>query len=240
MIYSYGYRNERAHTYEKEPDPFLPFDETLRIAPLTTAFSWDRRDELLDATRGFFLSNALEYAPSRLGSDLRYIKYFGQFFKYIPLTEPAETPFGRGLKRPRVVYAGGVRAGLARGFGGQSIVPSERFFTGGGTSVRGFQQNSLGEKDYFGNAEGGEAMFIANNELRFPLAGMFDGVGFIDVGNVYPSVADFNPFDVRSSAGAGLRVRTPYFLLRFDYGFKLDRQPGEKIGAFFFSIGQAF
>ena len=240
MVYSYGYRNERAHTYEKEPDPFLPFDETLRIAPLTTAFSWDRRDELLDATRGFFLSNALEYAPSRLGSDLRYIKYFGQFFKYIPLTEPAEVPFGRGLKRPRIVYAGGVRAGLARGFGGQSIVPSERFFTGGGTSVRGFQQNSLGEKDYFGNAEGGEAMFIANNELRFPLAGMFDGVGFIDIGNVYPRAADFNPFDVRGSAGAGLRVRTPYFLLRFDYGFKLDRQPGEKMGAFFFSIGQAF
>jgi outer membrane protein insertion porin family len=38
----------------------------------------------------------------------------------------------------------------------------------------------------------------------------------------------------------GLRLRTPYFMLRFDYGFKLDRQRGESRGAFFFSIGQAF
>ena len=62
----------------------------------------------------------------------------------------------------------------------------------------------------------------------------------MDIGNVYRRAADFNPFKVRSAAGAGLRVRTPYFLLRLDYGFKLDRKPGESTGAFFFSIGQAF
>jgi outer membrane protein insertion porin family len=46
--------------------------------------------------------------------------------------------------------------------------------------------------------------------------------------------------DLRKSAGTGLRVRTPYLLLRLDYGFKLDRRLGESRGAFFFSIGQAF
>ena len=40
--------------------------------------------------------------------------------------------------------------------------------------------------------------------------------------------------------GFGLRIRTPYFLLRADYGLKLDRKPGEPLGKFFFSIGQAF
>ncbi|MBM3788884.1 MAG: hypothetical protein FJW35_00880, partial [Acidobacteria bacterium] len=45
---------------------------------------------------------------------------------------------------------------------------------------------------------------------------------------------------VRKTAGLGLRVRTPYVLLRFDYGLKLDRLTGESRGAFFFSIGQAF
>lgn len=39
--------------------------------------------------------------------------------------------------------------------------------------------------------------------------------------------------------GFGLRIRTPYFLLRADYGMKLDRKPGEPLGKFFFSIGQA-
>jgi outer membrane protein assembly factor BamA len=83
-------------------------------------------------------------------------------------------------------------------------------------------------------------VLILNNELRFPAASIFDGVGFVDVGNAYSRVADFRLTDLRKTAGAGLRVRTPYFLLRLDYGFKLDRRPGESRGAFFFSIGQAF
>jgi outer membrane protein insertion porin family len=240
LIFSYGYRFERAHSYEIDPDPFLPFDETLNIAPLTASLTWDTRDELLDATRGFFTSHGFEYAPSLLGSDLRYIKYLGQYFRYFPLTEPDEIPFGQGKKRSRVIYAVGGRIGLARGFGGQSVIPSERFFSGGGTTVRGFKQNSIGPTDFFGDPEGGEAMLVVNNELRFPIFKFFEGVSFVDVGNVYPRATDFNPFDVRSSAGPGLRVRTPYFLLRLDYGFKLDRKPGESIGEFFFSIGQAF
>jgi len=35
-------------------------------------------------------------------------------------------------------------------------------------------------------------------------------------------------------------VRTPFLLLRLDYGFKLDRKPGEGRGKLYFSIGQAF
>jgi outer membrane protein assembly factor BamA len=89
-------------------------------------------------------------------------------------------------------------------------------------------------------ALGGEAVFILNNELRFPLVSVFDGVGFVDLGNVYLKVSDFNPFDVRKTAGFGLRLRTSFLLLRLDYGFKLDRKPGETRGALFFSIGQAF
>ncbi len=59
-------------------------------------------------------------------------------------------------------------------------------------------------------------------------------------GNVYLKASDFNPFDVRKTAGAGLRLRTSFLLLRLDYGFKLDRKPGESRGGLFFSIGQAF
>ena len=83
-------------------------------------------------------------------------------------------------------------------------------------------------------------MLISNNEIRFPIISMFDGVGFVDIGNVYPQISDFKFSELRKTAGFGLRVRTPFVLLRFDYGFKLDRRPGESIGGFFFSIGQSF
>jgi outer membrane translocation and assembly module TamA len=53
-------------------------------------------------------------------------------------------------------------------------------------------------------------------------------------------VSDISLSDLRKTAGLGLRVRTPWILIRLDYGFKLDRRPGESIGRVFFSIGQAF
>ena len=87
---------------------------------------------------------------------------------------------------------------------------------------------------------GGEAMLVINNEIRFPIVSIFDGVGFSDFGNVYRRVSDFSFTDIRQVAGVGLRVRTPWFMIRFDYGLKLDREPNETRGRFFFSIGQAF
>jgi outer membrane protein assembly factor BamA len=224
---------------------------------LTGTLTREKRDDLLDATRGSFLSQALEFAPGQLASEVRFIRYFGQYFKYFPLSEPSPVPFSSGLQRPRLVFASGIRLGLVKGLGGQEVIPSERFFAGGGTTLRGFKQDTVGPLGPLGNPTGGEAVFILNNEIRFPMFSIFDGVGFLDLGNVYskircpssegnlgenitPPCSSFNPFNVRKSAGFGLRLRTPFFLLRLDYGVKLDRKPGESFGALFFSIGQAF
>jgi outer membrane protein insertion porin family len=81
---------------------------------------------------------------------------------------------------------------------------------------------------------------VLNNEIRFPLVSILDGVGFIDVGNVFTTMRDFSVTDLRYSTGFGLRVRTPWVLLRGDYGIVLDPRPGEPRGRFYFSIGQAF
>ncbi len=240
LILSYGYRLDGIHTFDKEPDPLFPFDITLPVARLTGTLTRENRDDLLDASRGSFSSHAFEFAPQSLGSDLRFVKYYGQYFKYLPLSEPTEIPWNDGSRKSRFVYAGGVRLGLAKGLGGQDVVSFERFFAGGGTTLRGYDQNRLGPVDFFGDPAGGEAVFIANNEIRFPLVHFFDGVGFLDMGNVYRKMSDFDLSEVRKSAGFGLRVRTPFLLLRLDYGFKLDRRPEESRGGFFFSIGQAF
>ena len=240
LILSYGYRYEKTHTYDKDPDPLFPFDITLPVAYLSTSLTRDSRDDLLDATRGSFTSHTVEYAPSVLGSDIRLIRYFGQYFKYLPLSQLVEVFLSGGVKKSRLVYAGAVRVGVAKGLGGQVVVPSERFFAGGGTTVRGFDQNSLGPVNFEGSPVGGDAMFVLNNEIRFPMVSIFDGTAFLDLGNIYRTISDFDPLSVRKSAGIGLRVRTPFLLIRLDYGFKLDRQPGERFGKFYFSIGQAF
>jgi outer membrane protein assembly factor BamA len=238
-VLNYGYRLERNHTFEREPDPLFPFDVTIRVAPLTSTFTRETRDDFLDASRGSFFSQAVEWAPETLGSQVSFVRYFGQYFKYVPLSRPSELPW-TNIQKSRLVYAGALRVGLAAGLGGQDLVASERFFAGGGTTVRGFEQNTLGPLGFDGAPDGGGGMLVINNELRFPMFSIFDGVGFLDMGNIYRRVSDMSLRDLRYSGGFGLRLRTPYFLLRLDYGVKLDRRPGESFGEFFFSIGQAF
>jgi outer membrane protein insertion porin family len=236
-VLSYGYRLERAHTLT--PTNGIILDEALTVAPLTATLTRESRDEVLDASRGGFLSQAFSYSPSWLGADSAYIKYYGQYFRYIPLQPPKRKPFTNEMLRPRLVYAGAVRLGLSRGIG--DFVPkTERFFAGGSQSLRGFGQNAVGPIGLDRIPIGGEGMLVINNEIRVPLISIFDGVAFTDIGNVFRSVRDFSFTDIRKSAGLGLRVRTPWVLIRGDYGFVLDRRDGEPRSRIFFSIGQAF
>jgi outer membrane protein assembly factor BamA len=237
-IFNYGYRIERSKTeiISDLPVPAVP----LRIAALTGTITRETRDDVLDATRGDLISQALEFSPQFIGSEVRFIKYFGQYFKYIPLEKPKVEIFTNKVQRPRFVYAGAVRVGLAKGFGGQEVPLSERFFAGGSNTIRGFEQNSVGPQFFDRTPIGGEAMLVINNEVRHPLVSIFDIAGFLDIGNVYEHVSDMSLGDLRKAAGLGLRIRTPWILVRLDYGFKLDRRPGESIGRFFFSIGQVF
>jgi outer membrane protein insertion porin family len=186
------------------------------------------------------MSHGFEYAPGFLGSDYPYFRYYLQYFKYFPLTHPRPVPYGEQAQRPRLVFATGSRIGMQKGFNSTGAVLTDRFYAGGGTTVRGFRQDELGPKLANGQPAGGNAVLVLNEEIRFPLFSVFEGVGFVDIGNVFPRVTDFQFSELRAASGFGLRIRNPFVVLRLDYGFKLGRRPGEKIGAFFFSIGQAF
>ncbi len=227
FILSYNYSFERNHTFVPDVEEMLDPGTWLNICTLNVGLTWDTRDNILNPSRGMSLSQNIRYAPEFLGSDVRFIRYFGQYYTFRKLSN-------------FLVYAFGLRLGLSKGWD-QDIIPSERFFAGGGTTVRGFGKNEVGPEDPdTGLPVGGESLFVMNQELRFPLFKKLSGVVFIDIGNVYSKVSDFNPFEVRETAGFGLRYQTPFALLRFDWGFKLDRRPGEPLSKIFFSIGQAF
>ena len=202
-------------------------DDTERVGTFNLAFTHDSRNDILNATRGIYLSNSLRYAPGFLGSDARYARYFGQFSTYRKLTD-------------FLIYASSVRVGLGKGWG-EELPLSERFFAGGGTTIRGFKKDELGPRDPDTNLPlGGDAVFILNQELRSTIYKKVGTAAFLDLGNVYSGISDFDPTDLRKTAGFGLRFQTPFILIRLDWGFKLDRRPGESLSQIFFSIGQAF
>jgi outer membrane protein assembly factor BamA/autotransporter translocation and assembly factor TamB len=235
-VWTYGYRWERARKFAAEPGAI---GETTTVAPLTSTFTREARDEVLDASRGSFTSHGFSYSPTWLGAETSYVKYFGQYFHYFPLERARRKRFTNEILRPRFVFATGVRLGLARGFGDR-VPETERFYAGGSTTLRGFEQNAVGPVGPDRIPTGGEGLLVFNNEVRYPLFRLVDGVGFLDVGNVFDRLTDFDITDLRETAGIGLRVRTPWFLVRGDYGFVLDQRPGERRSRFYFSIGQAF
>ena len=46
--------------------------------------------------------------------------------------------------------------------------------------------------------------------------------------------------ELRTAVGSGVRYKSPFGPIRFDLGFKVNRQPGEGLTAWFISFGQAF
>jgi outer membrane protein insertion porin family len=144
----------------------------------------------------------------------------------------------------RLVLAG--RAQLGTGYGGEALIPTERFLLGGATTVRGYGENTLGPRTFLGEPAGGEALLALNGELRFPVRGWVQGVGFVDAGNVFANRSDLGLSDLAVGYGFGLRLVSPYAILRVDFGIPAstltpDRPANQfKSGRWYFGIGHIF
>ena len=139
------------------------------------------------------------------------------------------------------------------------ISPFERFFVGGDglsgfgldgreiIALRGYDNNSLTPLQG-GRQVGGTIFTKYGAEIRYrispnPQATVYV-LAFAEAGNSYLRFADYKPFDLRKSAGVGVRIFLPMFgLLGLDYGWRFDDVPGYPNmapGQFHFSIGQQF
>jgi outer membrane protein insertion porin family len=114
-------------------------------------------------------------------------------------------------------------------------------------ALRGYENSSLTPLDANG-AKAGNIYEKINFELRYPISlkpqATIYVLGFIEAGNAWSSIDSFNPFNVKRSAGGGLRAFLPMFgLLGVDWGYGFDDIPGRP-GAggsqFHFVIGQQF
>jgi len=225
---SYGLRFERNRTFDTRPsDPTAPiFDVRITVGRLNAAAAYDTRDDVEDARRGVLVSSSLDYAPAALGSSIRFARYLGQAYFFRPWHG--------------VVFASAARLGLAKALDGQELILSERFFAGGARTVRGVGEDGLGPRDFFGEPSGGESLLVLNQEARFPVYRWLQGVAFLDAGNVFERTSGITLTSSRAAYGAGLRLQTPFALLRVDYGRLVSPAAGERNGRWLFGLGQAF
>ena len=132
--------------------------------------------------------------------------------------------------------------------------PFERFFVGG-DGIAQFQldgRESIGLRGYENNRlssiQGGTIYNKFQLEMRYsitdkPSASIYT-VGFLEAGNSYDYFDSFNPFNLKRSAGVGIRIFMPAFgLLGIDFAHGFDPLPGSNIKSGWqthFIIGQQF
>jgi outer membrane protein insertion porin family len=216
--------NKGTPTLEPDVRPYLP----IHISSVAGGYARDARDNAIDPTRGNYLTSSLEWATYYLGSQTDYLKNFSEFQYYVPFR--------------KLVLASALRVGLSKGLRDTNNLPiSQRFFAGGCSTIRGFEQDSCGPVNATGEVVGGNDMLIANLETRFPVYGNVGGVVFFDFGNVFKKIRNLTQLGkMRESAGLGIRYKTPIGPLSIDWGYKLDRNPGESPYEFCFAVGNAF
>lgn len=226
------------------PDLVLSRDRSVRLSTLSGTLIRDTRDKPLDAHKGVFSTIDLRLTPIAFGSSANFAKLFTQYAFYKPISS--------------VVFANSIRLGLAKSFANSFVPTSQLFFSGGGTSLRGFPIDEAGPQRLvpFCNVlqgqsgcvnitvpMGGRQLFILNSEVRFPLYLMkaLGGVVFYDGGNVYSAInLPSLVHGYTNTVGFGLRYSTPIGPVRFDIGRNMNPVPGIKPLQYYITIGQAF
>ena len=147
--------------------------------------------------------------------------------------------------------------GILGHFNSHKRSPFETFYVGGDgmtgysynyasetIALRGYENGSLTQ---YGGGEG-YAYVRLGAELRYPLmlenSTSIYALGFVEAGNAWHDVSDFNPFKLKRSAGVGVRIFLPMIgMMGIDWAYGFDKIKGSMQysgSQFHFIIGQEF
>lgn len=253
FVYQYFYRRVEASNINQtiNPEQIPLYSQPTQVSGIDVTYARDRRDNPADASKGSF--NTID-----VSNTFKVVGSSADFFR-LSFQNSTFYPFGKAF-----VFARSMRFGYEEPWD-NTVEPSdpsctppqgstaitcetiplpERFFAGGGASLRGFSLNQAGPRDpVTGFPVGGLAMLTFNQELRFPMKLPFvgnrlGGTLFYDGGNVYsdighitlrwksPSTTDLNYFS--HTVGFGFRYPTPVGPVRIDIGYQIN--PAQYLG----------
>ncbi|SDD47254.1 translocation and assembly module TamA [Paracoccus isoporae] len=194
---------------------------------------WDRRDDMNNAKRGYWLSGeATPFAGLQgTGSGLQ-LTGEGRIYRSM-------------LEGDRLTFAARGRAGTVLGPDILEVPPDYLFFSGGGGTVRGQPYESLGFDVPLQNSTedayvGGQSIVNLSLETRFQVRERIGAVAFVDAGKIWDEGAFQGEAKWHAGAGVGVRYDTPIGPIRLDVATPIQGDDDDNKVQIYLGLGQAF
>lgn len=231
----YTLRSDTINNVLKGASPYIKEEEGTRItSAVGQTLLFDRRDNRLQPTRGYFASLSTDIAG--LGFNTRYLRTVVQAGYYYPIT-------------PNWIVSVTGEAGNIFGFG-QPVRLEDRFFVGGG-NLRGFQVGGVGPHDIkTHDSLGADNYYVGTVNLDFPL-GLPEELGvrghtFVDFGSAWglDEHATSDPIgdaaSIRVSPGVGVAWKSPLGPINLDLAYPVLHEKYDHKQLFWVSFGTRF
>ncbi len=224
-----GYTLEQNNIYNVSTDAssIVTDQEGLTLtSAISPGLTRDTRDNYQDPSRGS--RNSFGFTFAGLGGSNDFLKALADSAWYFPVTS-STTFMVRG------------RFGYSRGLFGKEVPLYQRFYLGDISTVRGINYGDAGPKDVDGQPIGGLEELIFNSEYVFPIAAeyKFKGVVFCDAGRAYTSNETIGT-NLDYTSGIGIRWISPMGPIRVEWGYNLNKKPGEASSKVGFTFGSSF
>ncbi len=206
-------------------------DDSYTNLTWTTRFTHDTRNRSLFPDKGSRQSFATEITLP--GSGLEFYKLTYENVFYFPLGETFTLSLGSEI-------------GYGDQYGDTTDLPFfEKFRAGGFDSVRGYESNSLGPRDSQDDSFGGNFVSVVRAQVLFPPPFLENKnrarlALFIDSGNVFPEISDFDSSDLRGAFGLGVNWVTALGGISAALSTPFNDEPGDDTETFQFNLGTSF
>ena len=191
-------------------------------------FLFDKRNNILNPSKGLRLLLQYDYAGGVLGGDNHFDRVSLDFASYYPL------PL-------RLIIAQRSRAVVTfPRDNAEDISPDVRLEMGGYGSLRGYKEASIGFPDSRPERMSGLDELLFNFELRMPVYGRLYAIIFADFGSLWMDPSDISLEDFNTGIGFGIGYNAPIGVIRLDYARAMEETYPENRGKIYLNFGHPF
>lgn len=232
LVY-YRIRQDEIDNIEASASRFIRAQEGSYVtSAIGHALTYDRRDDKIDPTSGYFVRLSQEFAG--IGGTEHYVKNVVNAAKYFALTDETVLSFATEL-------------GMINGLSDDVRLPN-RFFVGG-DSFRGFETGGIGPRDITTkDALGGTKYYTGEADMMFPI-GLPNEFGikgrlFAIAGSLWDTpdsgVEVVDDTSIRVAIGTGVQWKSPLGLIRVDFGFPVVKEKYDETEVIRINFGSRF